>query len=623
MSMKYDVFISHSSNDKKDVDNICKYLEENGVRCFLSFRDIPKGVSYPGEITRAMRDSEMLLLILSTSSNESSQVDKEITMASDQNKKLFCFRLENIQYSDDKAYLMSGVNWLDAFPNIDEQYFELLKNICNQLGKPLPERNSVEDNEEIRSLRLGTYLTNASAGDSESMFLLGQSYKFGWNDLRQDDQMAFMWYQKAAEKCHSESMKNLGVMYQYGQGVQRNVKESLKWYIQAASYGDENAQCCVGNLFCYGEEEIPVDYNEAIKWYKLSANYGYGPAQIELGRCYYYGRGVEPDMKMAADCFRKAAEQDNDEAQRLLSVCYSEGIGVEQSNEERLVWLQKSADNRNVDALVELADIYFDGIIVEKDDSKAFQLDQLIAEINPSVGCWRLVIDYRDGIGCESSLDRAREYLFKSANQNLAEAQNSIGVFYEDGDEVWGFEKDFDKAYYWYSKAAKNGHGGAMANCGRFNEFLYEDKEKALDFYKQSSEVGDMYGQYTMARKYLSGDGVERNEEMAVELFKQASEQGLGEAMGQLGICYYYGIGCEQDFNLAVEWLTKGMENNYYADADTLASCYEFGYGVEIDISKAISLYQKVIQIEEERPGSAVTEMAHKALVRLGVETND
>lgn len=620
--MKYDVFISHSSHDKENVEDICKYLEENGVKCFLSSRDIPKGVSYPGEITRAMRESELLLLVLSTSSNESTQVDREITMASDQKKKLFCFRLEDVQYSDDKAYLMSGVNWLDAFPNVDEQYFELLKNICSQLEKPLPERKSVEDNEEIRSLRLGSYLTQASAGDSESMFLLGQSYKYGWNDLKQDDQMAFMWYQKAAEKCHSESMKNLGVMYQYGQGTQRSMKESLKWYKRAASYGDVNALCCVGNLYCYGEEDIPVDYNEAIKWYRLSANYGYGPAQIELGRCYYNGWGVEPDMIVAAECFRKAAEQDNDEAQRLLSVCYSEGIGVEQSNEERLIWLQKSAENRNVDALVELSDIYTDGTIVEKDEAKAFQLDQLIAEINPSIGCWRLLIDYRDGIGCESSLDKAREYLFKSANQNLSEAQYNIGIFYEDGDMDWGFEKDLDKAYYWYSKAAKNGHGSAMACCGRFNDFLYEDKEKALEFYKQSCEAGDMYGQYTMASKYLSGDGVERNEEMAVELFKQSAEQGHGMAMGQLGVCYYYGIGCAQDFNMAIEWLTKGMENEYYADADTLASCYEFGYGVEVDIPKAISLYQKVIQIEEEQPGSAVTEMAQKALARLGVETN-
>lgn len=42
--MKYDVFISYSSDDQKVVEGLCAYLEERKIRCFVAYRDIPRGV---------------------------------------------------------------------------------------------------------------------------------------------------------------------------------------------------------------------------------------------------------------------------------------------------------------------------------------------------------------------------------------------------------------------------------------------------------------------------------------------------------------------------------------------------------------------------------------------------
>ena len=46
-----DVFISHSSKDKKLADRICDELEERGISCRIAPRDITPGKEWAGEIS--------------------------------------------------------------------------------------------------------------------------------------------------------------------------------------------------------------------------------------------------------------------------------------------------------------------------------------------------------------------------------------------------------------------------------------------------------------------------------------------------------------------------------------------------------------------------------------------
>lgn len=617
--MKYNVFISHSSKDEDEVNKICKYLEENGIKCFVSYRDIPSGVSYPGEITRAMRESEMLLLVLTQNSNESTQVDKEITMANDQRKKLACFRLEDIQYSDDKAYLMSGVNWLDAFANPNECYFELLQDVCMHLGMPIPNKETEENEEELKRYRLGDLLIEASSGNGEAMFLLGQTYKWGWYGIPCDDEIAARWYHKAAEKGHPIAMNNLGVMYQYGNGVEQSISESLIYYKRAAHFGDTMAQCSIGRIYYYGENGMEINYTEAIKWFSLSANAGYSAAQNMLAWCYYEGNGVEKDEQKAVEFFRLAAEQDNDEAQYWLSECYRIGVGVPKDESSRLVWLTKAADSGHESAIIDLSDYYG-----EHDEAeKSFLLDQKLAEKGCSIGYWRLFCDYRDGIGCEANKEKAIEYLSLSAEWENGNAQDILGDFYLDGNEEFGINADIKKAAYWYERAVGNENSDAMVDLGNMYGpygLLPTDKKKSFELIKHAAELEDVRGQYLTATNYFEGYGVECNDCEAFYWMKLAAERSeVPRYWAALGMYYYYGTGCEQDFISAVLWLEKSVEKEYYADADTLAACYEFGYGVDTNKQKAIELYQKVLEAAES-DSSIVTNMAHEALIRLGVE---
>ena len=66
---------------------------------------------------------------------------------------------------------------------------------------------------------------------------------------------------------------------------------------------------------------------------------------------------------------------------------------------------------------------------------------------------------YEDGEGVPQDYERAVYWFLKAANQGYAEAQNSLGKRYELGE---GVPQDFAHAVYWYRKAAEQGNAEAQ-----------------------------------------------------------------------------------------------------------------------------------------------------------------
>ncbi|MEY2512156.1 MAG: hypothetical protein QOE26_2919 [Verrucomicrobiota bacterium] len=112
--MSRDVFISHSAQDKKVAETICAALEDSGMQCWVAPRDVRPGRSFPGEITRAIQQSKVMLLIFSQHSNSSEQVLREVQLAVDCHVPIIRLRIEDIPLSDDLRYYLSTPHWLDA-----------------------------------------------------------------------------------------------------------------------------------------------------------------------------------------------------------------------------------------------------------------------------------------------------------------------------------------------------------------------------------------------------------------------------------------------------------------------------------------------------------------------------
>jgi TIR domain len=112
--MPHDVFISHSAHNREVADAICDALEKTGIRCWVAPRDVRPGRSFPGEITRAIQQSKVMVMVFSSHSNNSEQVLREVQLATESRLVIIRFRIEDVALTDDLRYFLSTPHWLDA-----------------------------------------------------------------------------------------------------------------------------------------------------------------------------------------------------------------------------------------------------------------------------------------------------------------------------------------------------------------------------------------------------------------------------------------------------------------------------------------------------------------------------
>ena len=79
--------------------------------------------------------------------------------------------------------------------------------------------------------------------------------------------------------------------------------------VKKANSGDAEAQYSLGNCYFYG---FGVDKNlrEAVKWLTKAAEQGHTRAQNDLGHCYYSGAGVERNKAEAEKWWDMASKND-------------------------------------------------------------------------------------------------------------------------------------------------------------------------------------------------------------------------------------------------------------------------------------------------------------------------
>src|SRR5271156_5420603 len=133
--MDFDVFISHSSKDKTMADAVCAKLEGAGIRCWIAPRDITAGMTWSGEIMKAIDKCRVMVLVFSSNANESVQIIREVESAVHRGKPILPFRIEDIQPSDSMAFFMNSVHWLDAISEPHERHLdELVQAVGSLLG---------------------------------------------------------------------------------------------------------------------------------------------------------------------------------------------------------------------------------------------------------------------------------------------------------------------------------------------------------------------------------------------------------------------------------------------------------------------------------------------------------
>jgi TPR repeat protein len=101
-----------------------------------------------------------------------------------------------------------------------------------------------------------------------------------------------------AQKGDPRSQYGMGVLYENGYGVTKDLKLAAAWYLKAAKQGDTDAQYNLGAMYEHGVG-MPVNYPEAARWYRPAAEQGDIDALSNLGVLYQGGKGVPQDKILA------------------------------------------------------------------------------------------------------------------------------------------------------------------------------------------------------------------------------------------------------------------------------------------------------------------------------------
>lgn len=313
---------------------------------------------------------------------------------------------------------------------------------------------------------------------------------------------------------------------------------------------------------------------------------------FNLGSCYSKGVGVDANLFLAFENFKKAAEMGHTKALCLVGVCYQHGLGV------------------------------------EKNPLLAFQNYQKSVERGYFTAAYHLGRCYQDGIGVDrSSREKAKEcdllafrLYFQAAQNGHGKSLNALGIIYEKG--LLGIDRSTkEKAFncdrlalLCYEKAAFNWKSKraflALGRCYEKGVGAQVNPTQAFACYKKAADSGNVVALYHLALCYLEGIGIEKSSESiqtGLILLKRAWEQGYLLAVNQLGILYLSethvdrstkekAIECDKQ---AFKYFKLSAERGDPFGLTNLGTCYLIGQGTDQDILFALSCFKQIVSQSE------------------------
>ena len=324
----------------------------------------------------------------------------------------------------------------------------------------------------------------------------------------EDSNVAFSWYQKAANNGLDVAQWRLGEMYARGLGVESNINKAIEWRTKAAEQGNYLFQFMMGMMYSYGgfsdystyvypdgynfRLDIPIDAVKAEYWMRKLNH-------IELSK----------------------TERERIEGNGVYSASIDELVSLLKNKGEIdkvIYWYQREIEMGYRDAYCNLGQIYLEGTGVPNDYQKARKLfesailddehygDGYSGQLKDNALCYLGVI-YRDGLGVEADRAKALDYLMQSTHNGYGPTIS----YYELGN-LYFSENKYEEALKYYREAKSNSFDNVTD--GKYT-WLNEISTKAC---------------YKLGLIYDEGLGVEKNTNKAVDYMTEAASRGSDEA---------------------------------------------------------------------------------------------
>ncbi|OWF53911.1 death ligand signal enhancer-like [Mizuhopecten yessoensis] len=133
---------------------------------------------------------------------------------------------------------------------------------------------------------------------------------------------------EASSSAYGKASFNLGLCYETGRGVKKNMKQAVKLYERAVKENHPQAMYNLALLYL-GEEEGLTSPKYGLQLMEKAAELGLAQAQTYMG-VHIMGQ-KQSCLDKAVAYFRAAAGQDDSDGEYFLALCYEQGLGVEEN----------------------------------------------------------------------------------------------------------------------------------------------------------------------------------------------------------------------------------------------------------------------------------------------------
>lgn len=426
--------------------------------------------------------------------------------------------------------------------------------------------------------------------------------------------------------------------------INPNSKEVFDELYEQAIHGNSQAQFALGLMYEQGVY-VQKDLDKAMKYYFDAANQNDLRAQYQLGIIFLEGKGVEPDYDLAFDLFTDSAYQGNLRAQFALAELYEQGY---QDKEGKVVFkayapqaiglYYLSSANGYGPALYRLAEIlvrekpedmtvatankrhdlikslykralaqgikeaelplaFFDADTNDKaKQQRAYKVAEQFAHNGNKLGSLFLGLLYDRGVGVAKDRSEAI-YWYKESLPNPA-ADFILGTYYGEGKSV---SKDPEYAKNMLQKAASLEFSYANLNLAILEHGSGEDFVPELN---RAMELGNSRAGLLLADYYLAASSDPENMRKARGIYEEFAKKGARLAELKLGVMYEHGLGGAVNLKLSQDWYQKASEQGEPVAQFLLGNLYQMGQvGDAPNYRLAKFWYQKA---EQKLPKAAV-----------------
>lgn len=204
---------------------------------------------------------------------------------------------------------------------------------------------------------------------------------------------------------------------------------------------------------------------------------------------------------------------------------------------------------------------------------------------------------------CVAGQERAPQELVDKALDGDDVAQNSLGLFYKQNNDIDNAVVWFKKAAakdnpaamlnlgslfleqgntdskYWYLRAAEKEMASAYRGLGLYYDQIEKDESLSIKWHEKAADNGDLVSQRILGDIYR-GKG---NVELAVRWYSKSVDNGNITAMGRLGELY---LSLKQ-YSDAFSWYMKSAVSGDATSQCQIGYMYAYGQGVDINHKEA------------------------------------